>query len=72
MTRKNQFLAVLISGLIFQASNGCAMLTAKTVGTFVATEVGKEVGKKAVKDLKEEHDKKKAAEERQTAQSSQP
>lgn len=72
MTRKKQMLIGMIGGFIFLAPNGCAMLTAKTVGTFVATEVGKEVGKKAIKDFKEDQDRKKSEEERQTAQSSQP
>ena len=50
------------------AGNGCAMLTTERVATFVATEVGK----KAVKDLKEDHDQKKQEEAQQGQPGSQP
>lgn len=58
MTRKRNILTGLICGGILIAGNGCAFLTAKTVGTAVATHVGKKV----IKDIKEEHDQKKAEE----------
>lgn len=71
MTPRMRIMIGLMSGAVLLASQGCAMLTAKTVGTFVATQVGKEAGKKVIKDIKEDRDEKKAAEGQQAAQSSQ-
>lgn len=61
MKRKHHIATGLISAAILFSANGCAFLTAKTVGTAVATHVGKKV----IKDAKEEHDQKKAEEEQQ-------
>ena len=48
MTRKTYILTGLLCGGVLLTSDGCAMLTAKTVGTAVATHVGKKVVKDAV------------------------
>lgn len=61
MTRKSLMMFSLGVLSIFVTSPGCAMLTTERVATFVATQVGK----KAVKDLKEKHDQEKAVEEQQ-------
>lgn len=68
MSRNSRILAglVLSAGVLF-ASEGCALLTTQRVGTFVATQVGKKV----VKDMKEDHDEKKQAEAQQQQQGSQ-
>jgi len=60
-------LSLALGGSILLTTPGCALLTAQSVGTFVATEVGKEAGKKVVKDMKDDHDEKKAAEQQQNA-----
>jgi len=55
---------LVLAGGILLTSNGCALFTAQRVGTFVATQAGKKV----VKDIKEDHDQKKAAEAQQQQQ----
>ena len=58
MTRKfNMIRSLALAAGIMVTSNGCALFTAQRVGTFVATQAGKKV----VKDIKEDHDQKKAA-----------
>lgn len=68
MIRKSLMMPLLGVLAVFATSSGCAMLTTERVATFVATEVGK----KAVKDLKEKHDQEKAAEEQQQQQAGAP
>ena len=63
-SRRSLQAGVMAAGLAI-SSTGCAMLTTERVATFVA----KEVGKKAIKDIKEDLDEKKAAERQQQSES---
>lgn len=64
MTRKSCILTGLFCSGVLLGASGCSLITAQTVGSAVATHVGKKV----IEDMKEKHDEEKAQEDQQTAQ----